>query len=283
MDVDERRRDHASTSLQSNARDVEARPPGAAARRDTRARARRRPAGRSAPAARQGQSPPRPAARGRPRPPPRRCREHAELEEPGAGAARSSAARATAARSAPVGSRKRSSKPSALSAFPSAPASTGSSERMPPPARRTRPRSPHSGSSASAVELVPEEQLAQIQEPRVALADGQRRELSASSSGPASRADRRPRSAGVRRRAALPGRQQLRRSRRAHAWLPSGLGEAGLVGLGHLVVALPALVLELDGLDGDGVRVGVEIRRAWYSETQQRYTLYASASCPASL
>ena len=40
---------------------------------------------------------------------------------------------------------------------------------------------------------------------------------------------------------------------------PSRLGEGRLGRLGHVVVALPALVLELDVLDGDRVGVGVEV------------------------
>src|SRR5215211_9206184 len=53
-------------------------------------------------------------------------------------------------------------------------------------------------------------------------------------------------------------RRCLRRSVLASGVL-GGLGKAGLGGLGDIVVAFPAFVLQLYVLDGDGVGVGIEV------------------------
>ena len=49
------------------------------------------------------------------------------------------------------------------------------------------------------------------------------------------------------------------RSRAGRRVLYGGIGEVRLAGLRHLLVALPALILELNMLDRDSVRVGIEV------------------------
>src|SRR5262249_40906564 len=60
-----------------------------------------------------------------------------------------------------------------------------------------------------------------------------------------------------------PRSQSASRSDGASGSMRSGrCGQARLLGLGHVKVAFPAFVLELDVLDGDsGIAVGVEVRQ----------------------
>src|ERR687898_682779 len=66
---------------------------------------------------------------------------------------------------------------------------------------------------------------------------------------------------GPKRRSRRSSRERSRAptGRSARSSLAGRLGEAWLGRLGHVVVALPTLVLQLECLDGDFVGVGVEV------------------------
>ncbi len=73
--------------------------------------------------------------------------------------------------------------------------------------------------------------------------------------------------------APLPDIQHLAGRQRAHRGSPRRHGEAGLGRFGDAGVALPALVLQLEGLIATAFALASSAGSGWYSETQQRWML----------
>ena len=129
-----------------------------------------------------------------------------------------------------------------------------------------------------------EQALAQLQQPCVAPAQRQRRQCLGGTFVVAAAAEQQqPACRGGRVAPAFPDLQQLRGRGRVHGAQPAGTVKLGSAGSGTPTSRSQPSFSSLRCWIATAFAFASRSGIAWYSETQQRYSLYASASWPASL